>query len=82
MIQMIEAIFDGTTFHPTAPIDLEVGTRVRITHFDVLDRPASEQPSKRSPQEIFTSTQGSWSHQAPDEIDAQLASQRQLDWGE
>ncbi|WP_201447855.1 hypothetical protein [Calothrix sp. PCC 7507] len=53
-----------------------------LTRFDVLDRSASQQPPKRSPQEIFASTQGSWSHQTRDEIDAQLASQRQLDWGE
>ena len=53
-----------------------------LTRFDVLDRPASQQPLKRLPQEIFASTQGSWSHQTRDEIDAQLDSQRQLDWGE
>ncbi|MDF5724730.1 MAG: hypothetical protein PUP91_30560 [Rhizonema sp. PD37] len=53
-----------------------------LTRSDVLDRSASQQPPKRSPQEIFASTQGSWSHQTRDEIDAQLASQRQLDWGE
>ncbi len=53
-----------------------------LTRFDVLDRPAPQQPLKRLPQEIFASTQGSWSHQNRDEIDAQLASQRQLDWGE
>lgn len=53
-----------------------------LTRFDVRDRLASQQPPKRSPQEIFASTQGSWSHQTCDEIDAQLASQRQLDWGE
>lgn len=53
-----------------------------LTRSDILDRSASQQPPKRSPQEIFASTQGSWSHQTRDEIDAQLASQRQLDWGE
>jgi hypothetical protein len=53
-----------------------------LTRFDVRDRPASQQPLKPSPQEIFASTQGSWSHQTCDEIDAQLASQRYLDWGE
>jgi predicted DNA-binding antitoxin AbrB/MazE fold protein len=31
MIQIVEAVFDGTTFHPTTPLDLEAGTRVRIT---------------------------------------------------
>ncbi len=82
MTQIIEAVFDGTTFHPTAPLDLEAGTRVRITRFEVLDRPASQHPPNRSPQEIFASTQGSWSHQTPDEIDAQLTAQRQLDWSE
>jgi hypothetical protein len=53
-----------------------------LTRFDGHDRPALQQPQTRSPQEIFASTQGSWSHQTLDEIDAQLASQRQLDWGE
>jgi hypothetical protein len=53
-----------------------------LTRSDVHDRTASQQPPKCSPQEIFASTQGSWSHQTRDEIDAQLASQRQLDWGE
>jgi hypothetical protein len=53
-----------------------------LTHVDGLDRPASQQPQKRTPQEIFALTQGSWSHQTLDEIDAQLASQRQLDWDE
>jgi hypothetical protein len=53
-----------------------------LTCFDVRDRHAPQQPLKPSPQEIFASTQGSWSHQTRDEIDAQLASQRQLDWGE
>ncbi|WP_246275801.1 hypothetical protein [Brasilonema bromeliae] len=51
-----------------------------LTRSDVLDRSASQQPPKRSPQEIFASTQGSWSHQTRDEIDAQLASQRVKDW--
>ncbi|PSB23615.1 antitoxin family protein [Stenomitos frigidus] len=31
MIQIVEAVFDGTTLHPTAPLDLEAGTLVRIT---------------------------------------------------
>jgi hypothetical protein len=53
--------------------------KTALTRFDVRDRPASQQPLKYSPQEIFASTQGSWSHQTRDEIDAQLASQRQLD---
>ena len=53
-----------------------------FTRFDRLDRPTSQPPLKRSPQEIFASTQGSWSHRTCDEIDAQLAAQRQLDWGE
>lgn len=56
--------------------------KTTLTRFDVRDRPASQQPPKHSPQEIFASTQGSWSHQTRDEVDAQLASQRQLDWGE
>lgn len=53
-----------------------------ITRFDVRDRPAPQHPPKRSPQDIFASTQGSWSYQTRGEIDTQLASQRQLDWGE
>jgi hypothetical protein len=53
-----------------------------LTRSDVLDCPTSQKPPKHSPQEIFASTQGSWSRQTPDEIDAQLTSQRQLDWGE
>lgn len=53
-----------------------------LTRFDVRDCPAPQQPLKTSPQEIFASTQGSWSHQTRDEIDAQIASQRQLNWGE
>ncbi len=31
MIQILEAVFDGTTLHPTVPLHLEAGTRVRIT---------------------------------------------------
>lgn len=38
--------------------------------------------AKPSAQEILALTQGSWGNQTLDEIDAQLASQRQLDWGE
>ncbi|XGV96862.1 MAG: antitoxin family protein [Leptolyngbya sp. BL-A-14] len=43
MIQTVEAIFDGTTFHPTAPLDLEAGTRVRIT----VESVSAEVPAKR-----------------------------------
>jgi predicted DNA-binding antitoxin AbrB/MazE fold protein len=43
VIQIVEAVFDGTTFHPTAPLDLEAGTRVRITVESVLP----ETPAKR-----------------------------------
>ena len=53
-----------------------------LIRVDVLDHSASQQPLKQLPQEIFASTQGSWKHQTNDEIDAQLVSQRQLDWGE
>jgi hypothetical protein len=35
-----------------------------------------------SAQEILATTQGSWGNHSLDEIDAQLAHQRQLDWGE
>jgi hypothetical protein len=31
MIQTIEAVFDGTNLHPSVPLNLEVGTRVKIT---------------------------------------------------
>jgi hypothetical protein len=37
---------------------------------------------KPSAQEILATTQGSWGNHSLDEIDAQLAHQRQLDWGE
>ena len=36
MIQILEAVFDGTNLHPTVPLDLEIGTRVRITVERVL----------------------------------------------
>ena len=36
MIQILEAVFDGTTLHPTVPLNLEVGTRVRITVESVI----------------------------------------------
>jgi hypothetical protein len=35
-----------------------------------------------SPQAVFAATCGSWGDRSLDEIDAQLASQRQFDWGE
>jgi hypothetical protein len=35
-----------------------------------------------SVQEILASTRGSWGETSLDEIDRQLADQRQLDWGE
>jgi hypothetical protein len=31
MIQTIEAVFDGTNLHPSVPLNLEVGARVKIT---------------------------------------------------
>lgn len=37
---------------------------------------------KLSSEEILLMTQGSWGNQTSDEIDNQLAQQRQLDWGE
>jgi hypothetical protein len=36
MIKMIEALFDGTVFHPTEPIALTPNTRVRMTIETVL----------------------------------------------
>ena len=41
-----------------------------------------ETTANLSVQDILVTTQGSWGHHSLDEIDAQLASQRQLDWGE
>ena len=41
MIQIVEAVFDGTTLHPTAPLELEAGTRVRIT----VESVSSEAPA-------------------------------------
>jgi hypothetical protein len=38
--------------------------------------------TKPSAQEILTTTQGSWGQRSLDEIDAQMAHQRQMDWGE
>ena len=32
MIQTIEAVFDGTNLQPSVPLNLEVGTRVKITN--------------------------------------------------
>jgi predicted DNA-binding antitoxin AbrB/MazE fold protein len=41
MIQIVEAVFDGTMLHPTVPLDLEAGTRVRIT----VESVSSETPT-------------------------------------
>jgi hypothetical protein len=38
--------------------------------------------STLSVQEILASTRGSWGQKTVEEIDRQLADQRQLDWGE
>jgi hypothetical protein len=38
--------------------------------------------STLSVQEILSSTRGSWGQKTVEEIDRQLADQRQLDWGE
>jgi hypothetical protein len=45
-------------------------------------QPISQVVPHRSAQEIFAATRGSWGNRSLDEIDAQLAQQRQLDWGE
>jgi hypothetical protein len=37
---------------------------------------------KPSAQDILATTQGGWGKRSLDEIDAQMAYQRQLDWGE
>ena len=39
MIQTIEAVFDGTNFQPSVPLNLEVGTRVKITIESKQPRP-------------------------------------------
>jgi len=31
MLQILEVVFDGTTLHPTEPLDWEIGTKVQIT---------------------------------------------------
>lgn len=36
MIQIVEAVFDGITLHPTAPLELEAGTRVRLVVESIL----------------------------------------------
>jgi len=45
MIQSLEAVFDGNTLHPTVPLNLEVGTRVRITVERVLPATAKNPAS-------------------------------------
>ncbi len=59
MIQ-IEAVFDGTTLHPTVPLDLKVGTRVRITVESVLP----ETPAK--PKSFFQTAKSLHLQGAPD----------------
>lgn len=44
MIQALEAVFDGIALHPQVPLNLEAGTRVRITVETVS--PASEEQPK------------------------------------
>jgi hypothetical protein len=46
------------------------------------DKVAPITTPKQSAQEILAATRGSWGNQSIDEIDAQLAQQRQFDWGE
>jgi hypothetical protein len=46
------------------------------------DNPVPSTTVKQSAEEILAATRGSWGHQSLDEIDAQLAHQRRLDWGE
>lgn len=45
MIQILEAVFDGHTLHPTVPLNLEIGTRVRITVESVLPETTEKPPS-------------------------------------
>ena len=42
----------------------------------------SRSSNSLSAQEILASTRGSWGQTSLDEIDRQLADQRQLDWGD
>ena len=30
MLQILEVLFDGTTFHPTEPLNGEIGTKVQV----------------------------------------------------
>jgi hypothetical protein len=39
MIQTIEAVFDGTNLHPSVPLNLVVGARVKITIESKQPRP-------------------------------------------
>jgi predicted transcriptional regulator len=43
---------------------------------------SSSSPATLSVQEILASTRGSWGQKTMEEVDRQLADQRQLDWGE
>jgi predicted DNA-binding antitoxin AbrB/MazE fold protein len=62
MIQIVEAIFDGTTFHPTAPLDLEAGTRVRITVESVLpDTPAKRKSFLQTAKALHLQGAPDWS---------------------
>jgi hypothetical protein len=46
------------------------------------DQVAPVTTPRQSAEEILAATRGSWGTQSLDEIDAKLAHQRQLDWGE
>lgn len=62
MIQIVEAVFDGTTLHPTAPLDLEVGTRVRITVESVSpESPASPKSFLQTAKSLHLQGAPDWS---------------------
>jgi hypothetical protein len=49
---------------------------------NIVVSPQVSDNAQISAQEIFTVTQGKWGDRTIAEIDGQLASQRQFDWGE
>jgi hypothetical protein len=49
MFQELEAVFDGTALQPNVPLDLAVGTRVRIIVESVL-------PNQAKPSQSFLKT--------------------------
>jgi hypothetical protein len=67
MIQTIEAVFDGTNLHPSVPLNLEVGARVKITIESKQPRPfglctgeftVSDDFDEPLPEEILSAFEG------------------------